>query len=72
MKKLWKGVSVSDRSYAAWIDVYGYDFSLGQCIQRSVFRSDKERTKQPNEMVRTLFRANMANRTSTTEVASGA
>jgi hypothetical protein len=57
--KLWQGVSVSDRSYAAWIVVYGYDFSLGQCIQRSVFRSDKERTKQPNEMVCTLFWASM-------------
>jgi hypothetical protein len=57
--KLWKGVSVSDRRYAARIDVYGYDFSLGQCIQRSVFRSEKERTKQPNEMVCTLFWASM-------------
>ena len=57
--KLWQGVPVTNQSYAAWVDMYGYDFSLGHCILRSVFSSAKDRAKQPSEMVCTLFWANM-------------
>ena len=57
--KLWQGVPITNQNYAVWVDVYGYDFSLGQCIQRSAFTSESQRTKQPQEMVCTLFWARM-------------
>ena len=57
--KLWQGVPITNQHYAAWVDVYGYDFSLGQCIQRSAYMTESYRTKQPQEMVCTLFWARM-------------
>ena len=53
--KLWQGMQLTSTNYAAWVDVYGYDFSLGHCIQRSAFVGDAERLKQPTEMVCRLF-----------------
>ena len=53
--KLWQGMQLTRTTYAAWVDVYGYDFSLGHCIQRSAFIGDGERLKQPTEMVCILF-----------------
>jgi hypothetical protein len=35
--KLWQGMQLTSTNYAAWVDVYGYDFFLGHCIQRSAF-----------------------------------
>ena len=57
--KPWQGMQLTSTTYAAWVDVYGYDFSLGHCIQRSAFIGDAERLKQPTEMVRSLFWAPM-------------
>ena len=57
--KLWQGMPVATTNYAAWIDVYGYDFSLGQCVQRSAFGGDSERLRQPTEMVCSLFWADI-------------
>ena len=57
--KLWQGMAVTSINHAAWVDVYGYDFSLGQCIQRSAFSGTGDRLKQPTEMVCTLFWADM-------------
>ena len=57
--KLWQGMPVTSTNHAAWVDVYGYDFSLGQCIQRSAFSGTGDRLKQPTEMVCTLFWADM-------------
>ena len=53
--KLWQGVPITNQHFAAWVDVYGYDFSCGHCIQRSAFAGEKLRTMQPQEMVCTLF-----------------
>jgi hypothetical protein len=55
--KLWQGMQLTSTNYAAWVDVYGYDFSLGHCIQRSAFIGDAERLKQPTEMVCSIFLA---------------
>ena len=57
--KLWQGMPVTSANHAAWVDVYGYDFSIGQCIQCSAFSGTGERLKQPTEMVCTLFWADM-------------
>ena len=57
--KLWQGVPITNQNYAAWVDLYGYDFSLGHCIQRSAFMTGADRTKQPQEMVCTMFWARM-------------
>jgi hypothetical protein len=53
--KLWQGMQLTSATYAAWVDVYGYDFFLGHCIQRSAFIGDAEWLKQPTEMVRSLL-----------------
>jgi hypothetical protein len=57
--KLWQGTDPTSTTYAAWVDVYGYDFPLGHCIQRSAFIGDAERLQQPTEMVCSLFWAPM-------------
>ena len=57
--KLWQGMHLTSTTYAAWVDVYGYDFSLGHCIQRSAIIGDAERLKQPTEMACSLFWAHM-------------
>jgi len=57
--KLWQGVPITNQDYAAWVEMYAYDFSVGQCIQRSAFTSESQRTKQPQEMVCSLMWARM-------------
>ena len=42
--KLWQGMQLTSTTDAAWIDAYGYDFSLGHCIQRSAFIGDAVET----------------------------
>ena len=57
--KLWQGVPITNQHFAAWVDMYGYDFSCSHCIQRSTFAGETQRSKQPQEMVCTLFWARM-------------